>query len=93
MSSRGAKDVLFKVVNEGGEPEEIAKILGVIQVVDEGAIREVVKRVLESNSKVVSDYKAGKGPALQYLIGQVMKESKGSAKPDLANKIIVEVLA
>jgi aspartyl-tRNA(Asn)/glutamyl-tRNA(Gln) amidotransferase subunit B len=93
LSSRGAKDVLFKVVNEGGEPEEIAKILGVIQVVDEGAIRDVVKRVLESNSKVVSDYKAGKGPALQYLIGQVMKESKGSAKPDLAKKIIVEVLA
>jgi aspartyl-tRNA(Asn)/glutamyl-tRNA(Gln) amidotransferase subunit B len=93
LSSRGAKDVLLKVVNEGGEPEEIAKILGVIQVVDEGAIRDVVKRVLESNSKVVSDYKAGKGPALQYLIGQVMKESKGSAKPDLAKKIIVEVLA
>ncbi len=93
LSSRGAKDVLSKMVLDGKEPEEIAKDLGVIQVSDEGAIKAIVAKVLDANKKVVEDYKSGKGPALQYLIGQVMKESKGSAKPDLVKNIITSLLS
>jgi aspartyl-tRNA(Asn)/glutamyl-tRNA(Gln) amidotransferase subunit B len=93
LSSRGAKDVMAKIISDGGEPEVVAGTLGVIQVIDEGSIKAIVNKVLEANPKVVSDYKAGKAPALQYLVGQVMKESKGSAKPDLARSIILSLLS
>lgn len=93
LSSRGAKDVLAKMVSDGGEPSKIAESLGVVQVVDEDAIKGIVRKVLGANLKVVEDYKSGKAPALQYLVGQVMKESKGSAKPDLARSIILSLLS
>jgi aspartyl-tRNA(Asn)/glutamyl-tRNA(Gln) amidotransferase subunit B len=93
LSSRGAKDVLIEVVKNGGEPNEIASVLGVVQVSDEGAIKAIVERVIKVNDKVVNDYKTGKVAALQYLVGQVMKESKGSAKPDIVKEIILSFIS
>lgn len=93
LSSRGAKDVLAKLVDEGGDPKVVAATLGVIQVQDEKVIKGVAEKIISANPKVVADYKGGKAAALQFLIGQVMKETRGSAKPDIIKEVLVKVLS
>ena len=56
------------------------------------AILAIVEQVVAANPQSGEDYKAGKQKAIGYLVGQVMKESKGKANPGLANKLLVEVL-
>ena len=73
-------------------PDEIIKENGWIQISDEGAIKEVVIKVLNSNPQSVADYKAGKERALTYLVGQAMRETKGKANPQMLNKMLVEEL-
>ncbi len=92
LSSRGAKDVLAVMVTEGGEPEEIAKRLGVIQENDIEAIRAIVAQIINENPKVVADIKGGKENLLQFLVGQGMKLSKGSANPKVLGELIREEL-
>ena len=92
LSSRGAKDTLAKLVEDGGDPKSVAEALGAIQKNDKESIMAVVVKVIEKNSKVVSDYKAGKVTALQFLIGQVMKETKGSARPEVIKELLTKAL-
>lgn len=61
-----------------------------VQISDEGAIKEVVLKVLENNPQSVADYKAGKEKALGFLVGQAMKETKGKANPQMLNKMFKE---
>ena len=75
------------------EPEEIIKEKGWIQISDEGAIREVVLKVLEENPNSVADYKAGKDRAIGFLVGQAMKATKGKANPQMLNKMLKEELS
>ena len=72
------------------EPEDIIKEKGWIQISDEGAIKEVVQKVLANNPQSVADFKAGKDRALGFLVGQAMKETKGKANPQMLNKMFVE---
>ncbi len=81
LSSRGAKDTLIHMFNCIEEPEEIANKQGLIQKSDEGFLKQVVIKVMSANPSVVADYKAGKEAALQFLVGQGMKESRGAANP------------
>ncbi len=88
LSSRGVKDVLSVMIGEGGRAEEIIKKLGVYQVEDEMVVDRAIDKVLSVNSKVADDYKKGKLAALQYLIGQVMKEMKGAGKPSVVSQLL-----
>jgi len=90
LSSRGAKETLAVMLKEGGEPRKIAEAKGLFQVSDEGAIKSIVEKILSENPTVVAELKGGKEKSLQFLIGQGMKESKGSANPELLKKLIVE---
>ena len=63
---------------------------GWIQISDEGAIKEVVLKILEANPQSVADYKGGKDKALGFLVGQAMKETKGKANPQMLNKMFIE---
>jgi aspartyl-tRNA(Asn)/glutamyl-tRNA(Gln) amidotransferase subunit B len=92
LSSRGGKDVLLKMIESGEEPQKIAKELGAMQVIDSSLIETSVRKVIENNPVVVADYKGGKKTAIQFLVGQVMKETKGSAKPDITRKILEDLL-
>ena len=74
------------------DPEEIIKEKGWIQISDEGAIKEVVLKILEANPQSVADYKAGKDRALKFLLGQAMKETKGKANPQMLNQMFIEEL-
>lgn len=92
ISSRGAKDILAEIFVKMGDPEAVAKSLGVIQKNDPEELKKVVKNVLDQNNKAVTEYKSGSVNALQYLVGQTMKETRGSANPKLLQEIIKEML-
>ena len=90
ISSSIAKKVLEEMFENPREPEEIIKEKGWIQISDEGAIKEIVLKVLENNPQSVADFKAGKDRALGFLVGQAMKETKGKANPQMLNKMFAE---
>lgn len=92
VTSRGAKDLLAMIMNEESSPKELAKTHGLLQQNDEGAIKTIVAEVIAENEKIVADYKAGKEAAIQGLVGQVMKKSKGAANPTLALRLLKEML-
>lgn len=93
ISSRGAKDILKIVEAEGGEPRDIASAKGLIQESDVSALREVAQKIISENAKVAEEYKSGKEASLEFLIGQGMKETRGSANPQVLKKIFLELLA
>lgn len=92
LSSRGAKDTLALMVANDGNPEIIAEKNGLIQKSDEGEIKKIVEEIISKNTSVVEDYKKGKEVALQFLVGQGMKATKGSANPELLKKILLEII-
>ncbi len=92
ISSKIAKVVFEEMFNTGKKPDEIIKEKGLVQVSDEGLIKEIVTKVVENNPQSVIDYHAGRDRALGFLVGQVMKETKGKANPQIVNKYILEAL-
>ena len=92
ISSAIGKKVLEELFENPKDPEEIVKEKGWIQISDEGAIKQVVMKILENNPQSISDYKAGKDRALGFLVGQAMKETKGKANPQMLNKMFLEEL-
>ncbi|PCL89900.1 Asp-tRNA(Asn)/Glu-tRNA(Gln) amidotransferase subunit GatB [Paenibacillus lautus] len=92
ISSKIAKTVFKEMLESGKLPAQIVEEKGLVQISDEGAIKGIVQQVVANNPQSVEDYKAGKQKAIGFLVGQVMKESKGKANPALANKLLVEVL-
>ena len=92
ISSRGAKDILAMIVLRDESPLKIADEKGLIQNHDESALKEIVKKVIDSNPSIVATYKAGKENAIMSLVGQIMKETKGSANPSLIQKLLKELL-
>ena len=92
ISSSIAKKVFEELLENPRDPEQIIKEKGWIQISDEGAIKEVVLKILEANPQSIVDYKAGRDRALGFLVGQAMKETKGKANPQLLNKLFLEEL-
>lgn len=92
ISSKIAKTVFKEMLQSGKLPAQIVEEQGLVQISDEGAILAIVKEVVANNPASVQDYKAGKDKAIGFLVGQVMKQSKGKANPGLVNKLLVEVL-
>jgi aspartyl-tRNA(Asn)/glutamyl-tRNA(Gln) amidotransferase subunit B len=92
LSSRGAKDTLAVMYAEGGNPEEIAKSRGLMQESDEGKLKEIVEKVIFANPAAVAEYRSGKEASLQFLIGQGMKEAKGSANPQVLKELFFAAL-
>lgn len=88
ITSRVAKDLLSEVVFKGEDPEILAQSRGLIQQNSEESLLPLVEQVIAENEAVVAEYKAGKEAALQYLLGQAMKASRGSANPALLMKLL-----
>ena len=93
ISSRGAKDILAMIVIEDNSPVAIAEAKGLLQKNDEGELKSIIQKIIDANPAVVETYKGGKDNALMSLVGQVMKETQGSANPGLVQKILKELLA
>ena len=92
ISSRGAKDVLKIMFEEGGNPKKIVEEKGLKQASDNGFIKNIIEEVVKNNSAVAEEYKNGKENALQFLVGQGMKFSKGKANPEVLQKLLKEKL-
>jgi aspartyl-tRNA(Asn)/glutamyl-tRNA(Gln) amidotransferase subunit B len=101
INSRGAKDILAILLkNQTGDradqqedPEAIAEKNGFIQKIDENDLKNMIAEIVVANPTVVADYKKGKTAALQFLIGQGMKTSRGSANPEILRKLFIENIA
>lgn len=93
LSSRGAKNVLALLIQHGGEARRVAEERGLLQVHDREALHAYVREVVAEHPLVVADLKSGKEVALQFLVGQGMKKSKGSADPKELASLIREELA
>ncbi len=93
INSTTAKMVFERIFSANVNPKEYVKEKGLIQNNDEDYIRAVVLEVLENNTSSVKDYKAGKDKAAGYLVGQVMKLTKGKANPKLVNEILMKELS
>lgn len=92
LTSKNVKDILELVLTSSLSIEEIIKKVGISNITDTGALEEIVLNVISNNPDSVSDYKAGKDRAIKYLMGQIMKETKGSANPKLVNEILTREL-
>lgn len=93
INGKQAKDVFEKMVLTGEAPTALIQEMGLSQVSDAQTIKALALEVLEESPQAIEDYKNGKDNALKYLMGQLMKKSKGKAKPDFASKILEECLA
>lgn len=92
ISGKIAKVVFEEMFATGKDAEAIVREKGLVQITDESAIAAVVDEVIAANPKSVADYKKGKDRALGFLVGQVMKVTKGKANPQLVNRLLKERL-
>ena len=92
ISSSIGKKVLDELFENPKSPSKIIEEKGWVQISDEGAIKEVVLKVLAENAQSVADYKAGKDRALGFLVGQAMKQTKGKANPKMLNEMFLSEL-
>ncbi len=88
LNSTAAKDIFMQVLATKKDPEEIAQDMNLLQVSDESEIAKIVEQVIADNPKPVEDVKNGEVKAIGFLVGQVMKASKGQANPSLAQELI-----
>jgi len=92
INSAATKKLLGNLITFNEDPEKIAREEGLLQQNDEDALKTIAQKIIDANSKVVADYKGGKEQALMSLVGQIMKETKGSANPAVVKKVLIELL-
>jgi len=93
ISGKIAKTVFAEMFRSGRPPEEIVKDKGLVQISDEGELEKIVAEVISAHPDPVADYRSGKEQALGFLVGLVMKATRGKANPGLVNKILRRKLA
>jgi aspartyl-tRNA(Asn)/glutamyl-tRNA(Gln) amidotransferase subunit B len=92
ISGKMAKEIFAKMAATGEAPGAIVEREGLKQISDAGAVEKIVDEVIAANPKQVSEYRAGKAAVLKYLVGQVMKASRGQANPAAVNEILADKL-
>lgn len=92
LTSKNLKDILNRILEEDKIIDEIVKEAGITNITDSCELEKIVSKVISDNPSSVIDYKAGKDRAIKYLMGQIMKETKGSANPKMVNDILIEEL-
>jgi aspartyl-tRNA(Asn)/glutamyl-tRNA(Gln) amidotransferase subunit B len=92
ISGKGAKDILDVLMERDADIDKLIDSMGLAQVSDDGAILEIIDKILESNQDKVEQYKSGKDKLFGFFVGQTMKASKGSANPQKVNELLRERL-
>ncbi|HEX3069483.1 MAG TPA: Asp-tRNA(Asn)/Glu-tRNA(Gln) amidotransferase subunit GatB [Thermoanaerobaculia bacterium] len=93
IGGKSAKEVFDDMSTTGDEPETIVERKGLSQISDPAVIREAAQQVIERNAAQVEQFRAGKQQLFGFLVGQLMKETRGKANADLANQILRELLS
>src|SRR5487761_2483617 len=93
ISGKQAKDVLEKAFASGATPKAVVASEGISQLSDTSELESIVDAVIAEIPKAVDDYRAGKASAVQFLMGQVMKRTKGRARPDVVTPLLQSKLA
>ena len=93
LSGKIAKSILEEMYSTGKDAGTIVKEKGLAQISDEGALLGIIDDVISANPQSVEDYRAGKDKAIGFLVGQIMKATKGQANPGLVNQLLKEKLA
>lgn len=93
ISGKIAKQILRELLETGKDPDRLVGDMGLSQISDEGAIVEAIREVLAAHPSQVADYHAGKTKVIGFLVGQVMRQTQGRAKPDAVNRLMAEALA
>ncbi len=88
ISQRMGKQVFEEMLSGGGSPTEIVERKGLAQISDKSALEPIIEQVLAENTEQVQQYKAGKEKVLGYLVGQVMRATRGKANPALVNELL-----
>ena len=92
ISVKIAKAILPDMVKSGGRPDELVEKKGLAQISSKGELEEIISKVMAENDESVSDYRSGKKNALTFLVGQVMKATRGKANPGMVNEILLSKL-
>jgi aspartyl-tRNA(Asn)/glutamyl-tRNA(Gln) amidotransferase subunit B len=93
ISGKIAKTVFEEMFGTGKDPETVVQEKGLVQISDSGELETLARQVIEANPQSVEDYMAGKERALGFLVGQMMKETKGRANPGMVNELLKKELA
>ncbi len=93
ISGKLAKDVFVKALESGKTPRQVVEAEGLLQISDQSELEKIVAQVISDNSDSVANYRDGKTKALGFLVGQVMKETRGKANPQLVNKLLLKELS
>jgi aspartyl-tRNA(Asn)/glutamyl-tRNA(Gln) amidotransferase subunit B len=93
ISHKMGKEVFEIMFKEGKEPAQIVKEKGLVQISDQGQLDQIIADVLDKNPRSVEDFQSGKEQAIGFLVGQVMKATKGQANPGIVNTMLREKLA
>ena len=88
INTTTAKEIFTELFEKGGEPERIVREKGLVQLSDSNAIEALVSQAMVENPKSVADYRSGKKAAAGFLVGQVMRMSKGKANPQVVAEIL-----
>ena len=92
ISSKIAKQILNEMFKTGADPSHIIEEKGLTQITDTKELEKIVKQVISKNPKPVEDFKQGKENAFQFLIGQIMAQTKGKANPQMLRDILNKLL-
>lgn len=92
ISSKIAKQVFAETIKNGTDPQKYVEEKGMVQLSDESVLGPMVKKVVDANPQSVEDFKNGKDRAIGFLVGQIMKQTRGKANPKMVNKLLQQEL-
>ena len=92
ISNNIGKQIIIEMMKDGTKASAIVEKKGLSQITDEGAIKEIVQKIVDANPAQVQAYKNGKTNLLGFFVGQVMKETKGRANPKTVNELLREII-
>ena len=88
LNGPAAKQVLEEMFNTGKSASEVVAQKGLSQISDSGELEKMAEKVIADNPQAVTDYKAGKETAVKFLVGQLMKATRGRANPQIATQLL-----
>lgn len=92
LTSKNVKDLLTDILEKDQSINELIEENNISNITDNSILKEIIQEILDNNEESIKDYISGHDRALKYLMGQVMKKTKGSADPLLANNLLKEEL-